>query len=59
MVFSATRRLPSGTGVVARQAAFVLVGVAAMAGLSLIDYRRIADWWPLIYGRGWCRCSAC
>lgn len=50
MVFSATRRLPSGSGVVARQAFFVLLGVGAMAGLSLIDYRRIADWWPMIYG---------
>ena len=50
MVFSATRRLPSGAGVVARQAMFVLIGVVAMGGLSLVDYRRIADWWPLIYG---------
>ena len=50
MVYSATRRFPSGTGVLLRQGLFVLVGIAAMAGVSLIDYRRIADWWQIIYG---------
>ena len=50
MVFSATRRFPGGTGILLRQGLFVLVGVAAMAGVSLVDYRRIADWWQIIYG---------
>ncbi len=49
LVASATRRFDGGTGVVARQALFVAVGVCVMAGLSLVDYRRIADWWPVIY----------
>lgn len=52
MVFSATRRFDSGTGIVARQAFFVLVGAGAMAVISVIDYRRITDWWPIIYGAG-------
>lgn len=52
MVFSATRRFDDGTGVLARQAFFVLVGVGAMAAISLVDYRRIADWWPMIYAAG-------
>jgi len=52
MVFSATRRFDNGTGVVARQALFVGLGVVAMALISQVDYRRIADWWPVIYGAG-------
>lgn len=52
MVYSATRRFDGGMGVVARQAFFVGVGVVAMAVISLIDYRRIADWWPMIYTAG-------
>ena len=52
MVYSATRRFDGGMGVVARQAFFVGVGVVAMAVISLIDYRRIADWWPMIYAAG-------
>lgn len=50
MVYSATRRFPGGTGILLRQALFVVVGIAAMFGVSLIDYRRIADWWQIIYG---------
>ena len=50
MVYSATRRFESGTAVVARQGAFIVVGLVAMAGMSLIDYRRIIDWWQIIYG---------
>jgi rod shape determining protein RodA len=50
MVYSATRRFEGGMNVVVRQAMFVMVGIAAMAGVSLIDYRRIADWWQVIYG---------
>jgi rod shape determining protein RodA len=52
MVFSATRRFDGGAGVVARQAFFVGVGAVAMAVISLVDYRRIADWWPMIYAAG-------
>ena len=50
MVYSATRRFPGGTGILLRQGLFVVVGIAAMFGVSLIDYRRIADWWQIIYG---------
>ena len=50
MVYSATRRFPGGTGVLLRQALFVVIGIVAMAGVSLVDYRRIADWWQIIYG---------
>ncbi|MHB1137516.1 MAG: FtsW/RodA/SpoVE family cell cycle protein [Microthrixaceae bacterium] len=50
MVFSATRRFDGGLSIVARQGLFILVGIVAMAGVSLVDYRRIADWWQLIYG---------
>ncbi len=50
MVFSATRRFDGGISIVARQGLFILVGVGAMAGVSLVDYRRIADWWQVIYG---------
>lgn len=52
MVVSATRRFEGGTGVVARQALFVGLGVVAMALISRVDYRRIADWWPVIYAIG-------
>lgn len=52
MVFSATRRFDDGTGVVARQALYVVLGVVAMALISQVDYRRIADWWPVIYATG-------
>jgi len=50
MVFSATRRFEGGMSIVMRQGLFIVVGVVAMAGISLIDYRRIADWWQVIYG---------
>ena len=50
MVYSATRRFPGGTGILLRQGLFVVVGIAAMFGVSLIDYRRVADWWQIIYG---------
>ena len=49
LVFSATRRFDGGAAIVARQGLFIVIGVAAMAGVSLVDYRRIADWWPLLY----------
>ncbi len=49
MVYSATRRFPDGSGFVLRQGMFAVVGIAIMMGLSLVDYRRIADWWQAIY----------
>ncbi len=52
MVLSATRRFDGGNAVVARQAFFVVLGAVAMALISLVDYRRIADWWPMIYAAG-------
>jgi rod shape determining protein RodA len=52
MVFSATRRLDDGLGVVARQAFFMVIGFSAMAFVSLVDYRRIVDWWPVVYAGG-------
>jgi rod shape determining protein RodA len=50
MVYSATRNLDGGAGFVFRHVMFIGIGVAVMAGLSLVDYRRIADWWQLLYG---------
>lgn len=52
MVYSATKRFDSGASVVLKQAMFVVVGLGVMAGLSLIDYRRIVAWWQVIYGFG-------
>ena len=49
MVYSATRNMAGGSGYMVRQGLFVALGLGLMAGLSLIDYRRIADWWQLIY----------
>ena len=50
MVYSATRHLAGGTGFMARHLLFIVLGVAGMAALSLVDYRRIADWWQVLYG---------
>jgi rod shape determining protein RodA len=50
MVYSATRHLAGGPGFMVRHAMFIVLGVGLMAGLSLVDYRRIADWWQLLYG---------
>ncbi len=49
LVLSATRRFDGGAAIVARQALFIVIGLVAAAGVSLIDYRRIADWWPVLY----------
>ncbi|MFZ4668677.1 MAG: rod shape-determining protein RodA [Microthrixaceae bacterium] len=49
VVYSATRRFGDGNGYVARQVFFALVGAATAAGVALIDYRRIADWWQALY----------
>jgi rod shape determining protein RodA len=50
MVYSATRHLPGSTGFVVRHLMFLVIGASVMAGLSLVDYRRIADWWQVLYG---------
>ncbi len=50
MVFSATRNLSGGAGYMMRQGLFVALGVGLMTALALVDYRRIADWWHVIYG---------
>lgn len=50
MVYSATRNMTGGSGYMLRQGLFIVLGVGLMAGLALIDYRRIADWWQVIYG---------
>ncbi len=50
MVFGATRYTEDNTGLIYRHVFFVVVGFGLMAAASLIDYRRIADWWQIIYG---------
>jgi rod shape determining protein RodA len=50
MVYSATRHNPDTDGLIFRHIVFVLVGLAMMAGVSLVDYRRVTDWWQVIYG---------
>ena len=52
MVYSATRRLPNGDAIFLRQTLFVVIGVVVMAGVSLVDHRRITDWWPFLYAFG-------
>lgn len=49
MVYSATRRLPDASGFMFRQGLYIALGVTIMAVLSLVDYRRIADWWQVLY----------
>jgi len=49
LVYSATRRFEGGLDIAVRQGMFVVLGVAVMAGLSMVDYRRILDWWPVLY----------
>ncbi|MFM7061889.1 MAG: FtsW/RodA/SpoVE family cell cycle protein, partial [Actinomycetes bacterium] len=50
MVESATRNLPDGGTFIVKHLAFILLGVGAMAAISLVDYRRILAWWPVVYG---------
>ena len=51
MVFSATKGAegPVDTTYLLRQGAFVVGGALLMAGLSLLDYRKLQDWAPFIY----------
>jgi rod shape determining protein RodA len=51
MVYSATKST-EGTGYLARQGVFVLIGVAVLGVVTLVDYRRIRDLAPLLYGGG-------
>lgn len=49
MVHSATRNLDGEGGTLPRHGLFIVVGAALAAVLSLVDYRRIADWWQTWY----------
>ena len=52
MVFSATRGAegPVDTSFLLRQGGFVVIGAVLMAGVALVDYRRLQDWAPFLYG---------
>jgi rod shape determining protein RodA len=50
MVWSATRHTDDNGALIYRHLFFLVVGVVMMAGVSLLDYRRLADWWQVIYG---------
>lgn len=55
MVYTATRDQLQAQGLsplyfVKKQAIFMVIGVAVMAGVAAIDYRRLRDWALLIYG---------
>jgi rod shape determining protein RodA len=49
LLFSATRRFDGGSEIVGRQVLFTGLGLVMMAALALVDYRRLADWWPVLY----------
>jgi rod shape determining protein RodA len=51
MVYSATKST-EGTGYLARQGVFVLIGVCVLGVVTLVDYRRIRDLAPVLYGGG-------
>ena len=52
MVFSATKGAegPADTSYLLRQGMFCVIGSGLMVAVSLIDYRKLADWAPFIYG---------
>lgn len=50
MVFGATRHTDDKTDLIFRHAGFLVVGVAAGVAVSVVDYRRILAWWPVLYG---------
>ena len=50
LVFGASRRLPGGASFVAKQGVFMIIGWGLMVAVALVDYRRIADWWQILYG---------
>jgi len=51
MVYSATRSV-SGTAYLARQGTFVLAGMVVLALVTFVDYRRLRDLAPVLYGGG-------
>lgn len=52
MVFSATKGAegPADTSYLLRQGGFVVGGSVLMLAMSLVDYRKLQDWAPFIYG---------
>ena len=52
MVYSATRGIeqPYDTSYVTKQFMYLVLGVTAMAGVAMVDYRKIRDLGPFIYG---------
>ncbi len=55
MVYSATRQKQESAGLdpaffLKRQAVFLLLGLIALGVVSLVDYRRIRDFAPILYG---------
>lgn len=52
MVYSVTRGPvpPYDTSFVKRVVMFMIIGGVIMAGAALLDYRRLRDYWPFIYG---------
>ncbi|CAN5911150.1 rod shape-determining protein RodA [soil metagenome] len=54
MVYSATRGpvAPYDTSYVKRVGMFAVVGGLLMAATALFDYRKLRDYWPIIYGVG-------
>ena len=51
MVYSATRN-QSGTAYLARQGTFVVGGLVVLALVTFVDYRRLRDLAPVLYGGG-------
>lgn len=50
MLYSATRRFDAGLTPTARQGLFAVVGLSIGAGVALVNYRKLLDWWIPIYG---------
>ena len=52
MVYSATRGVeqPYDTSYLTKQFMFLVLGLTAMVGVAMVDYRKIRDLGPLIYG---------
>ena len=52
MVYSVTRGPvpPYDTSFVKRVIMFMVIGAVLMAATAMVDYRRLRDYWPFIYG---------
>ena len=52
MVYSTTRgpSAPFDTGYLKRVVMFAIIGGVLMAAVALMDYRKLRDFWPFIYG---------